>query len=105
MIFGGHGVTDVMPCPRFFLLGGFRSPSVLTIPWLWLRPRRACLCFVKRVVLGWAFFLLGKFGCFLVGGDEWLGGFVAGVMTPVGLHEDGVDLFEVDGFGLVAHGF
>ncbi len=67
-------------------------------PLAWLRPRRACFCFVKR-------FLLGSFGCFLVGGDERLVWFVAGVVTPVGLHEDGVDVFEVDGFGLVAHGF
>ena len=26
-------------------------------------------------------------------------------MTPVGLHEDGVDLGEIDGFGLGADGF
>ena len=31
--------------------------------------------------------------------------FVAGVVTPVGLHEHGVDLFETGGFGAVAHGF
>ena len=43
-------------------------------------------------------FLLGKFVCVVVGGDEGLGGFIASVVTPVGLHEDGVDLFEVDGF-------
>jgi hypothetical protein len=33
------------------------------------------------------------------------GGFVALVMTPVGLEEDGVDLLEVDGFGAVPDGF
>jgi hypothetical protein len=59
-----HG-CDAMP--SVFLLGGFRSPSVLTIPWLWLRPRRACLCFVKRIVLGWASFFVREvwlfFGC------------------------------------------
>lgn len=32
-------------------------------------------------------------------------GFVALVVTPVGLEEDGVDLGEVDGFGAVADGF
>ncbi len=32
-------------------------------------------------------------------------GFVAGVVPPVWLHEHGVDLFEPDGLGLVAHGF
>lgn len=42
---------------------------------------------------------------FLVAVDEGLGGFVLGVVSPVGLHEDGVDLFEIDGFGLVADGF
>ncbi|RYD62329.1 MAG: hypothetical protein EOP84_34700, partial [Verrucomicrobiaceae bacterium] len=42
---------------------------------------------------------------FLIGLDEGLGGFVLGVLTPVGLHEDGVDLFDADGFGLVADGF
>ena len=26
-------------------------------------------------------------------------------MPPVGLEQDGVDLLEIDGFGLVAHGF
>ena len=33
------------------------------------------------------------------------GGFVAGVVPPVGMHEDGVDLFEVDGFGAIPEGF
>jgi hypothetical protein len=42
---------------------------------------------------------------FLVGDYDGLGGFVAGVMPPVGLHEHGIDLFEVDGFGVVSHGF
>jgi hypothetical protein len=42
---------------------------------------------------------------FLVGEDEGLLGFVAGVVTPAGLHEHGVDLFEINGFGAVAHGF
>ena len=26
-------------------------------------------------------------------------------MSPVRLEQDGVDLFEIDGFGLIAHGF
>ena len=42
---------------------------------------------------------------FLIGEDDGLPGFVAGVVTPVGLHEHGVDLLETDGFGAVAHGF
>lgn len=33
------------------------------------------------------------------------GGFVTLVMPPVRLVEDGVDLFEVDGFGAVSDGF
>ena len=33
------------------------------------------------------------------------GGFVAGVVPPVGLHEHGVDLFEIDGFAVIADGF
>ena len=32
-------------------------------------------------------------------------GFVAVVVPPVGLHEHGVDLFEVNGLGLIANGF
>ena len=42
---------------------------------------------------------------FFVGGGEGLGGFVAGVVAPVGLEEDGVDVFDVYGFGLVTYGF
>ena len=42
---------------------------------------------------------------FLIGENDGLLGFVAGVVTPVGLHEHGVDLFEINGLGAVAHGF
>jgi len=42
---------------------------------------------------------------FLVGGDEGLLRFFTGVVPPVGLHEHGVDLLEIDGLGLVAYGF
>jgi hypothetical protein len=42
---------------------------------------------------------------FLVGEDDGLLGFVAGVVMPVGLHEHGVDLLQIDDFGAVAHGF
>ena len=42
---------------------------------------------------------------FLGGEDEGVLGFVAGVVTPVGLHEHGVDLLQIDDFGAVAHGF
>jgi hypothetical protein len=42
----------------------------------------------------------------VLGADEdRLGGIGVGVVPPVGLEEDGVDLLEIDGFGLVAHGF
>lgn len=37
--------------------------------------------------------------------EDGFGGFEVLMMTPVGLHEDGVDLGKVDGFGLVADGF
>jgi hypothetical protein len=50
-------------------------------------------------------FLLDVFPVFLVVGDERFFWFVALVVTPVGLHEDGVDLFEIDGFGVIANGF
>jgi len=40
----------------------------------------------------------------LIGGYDGLGGFVAGVVPPVGLHEHCIDLFEIDGFGAVTHG-
>jgi hypothetical protein len=49
--------------------------------------------------------LAGSIRGFLVGEDDRLMGFVSGVVTPVGLHEHGVDLLETDGFGAVAHGF
>ncbi|MCF7731343.1 MAG: hypothetical protein K9N23_06635 [Akkermansiaceae bacterium] len=55
-------------------------------------------------MFGWKFSLFyaapdaSGFG-FLVGEDGWLLWFVAGVVTPVGLHEHGVDLFETGGFG------
>lgn len=39
---------------------------------------------------------------FLVAVNEWLLGFVTGVVSPVGLHEHGVDLLEIDGFDAVA---
>ena len=42
---------------------------------------------------------------FLIGEDDGLRWFVTGVVTPVGLHEHGVDLFEIDGARAVAHGF
>jgi len=40
----------------------------------------------------------------LVGVNDGLDRFAAGVVAPVGLHEHGVDLLEVDGSGMVAHG-
>jgi hypothetical protein len=50
-------------------------------------------------------FVLRCGGGFVVGGEDgWLG-FVLGIVTPVGLEEDGVDLLEIDGLGAVADGF
>ena len=42
---------------------------------------------------------------FLIAGDERLIRFVPGVVSPVRLHEDGVDLAQIDGFGLIPDGF
>jgi hypothetical protein len=92
---GMASLGDAMPSVAFRRLSltlCFDYPSAR------LRPRRACFCFVKR-------FVLGGFGYFLVSVDERLGWFVAGIVTPVRLHEHGVDLFETDGFCLVSHGF
>ncbi|MBK1884262.1 hypothetical protein JIN85_17720 [Luteolibacter pohnpeiensis] len=50
-------------------------------------------------------FVLRCGGGFVVGSEDgWLG-FGLGIVTPVGLEEDGVDLFEIDGFGAVSDGF
>ena len=69
-----------------------------------LRPAPRCpLVFGRKSVLHRA--LAASILGFLVGDDEGLLGFVAGVVTPVGLHEPGVDLLQIDGFGVVAHGF
>jgi hypothetical protein len=40
----------------------------------------------------------------LAGLRKWLDGFAGGVVPPVGLHEHGVDLFDIYGFDPVAHG-
>ena len=90
--------SRAMP-PDVFLVTAFVA-SVFDYPLARLRPRSACLCLVKSVLplAGYLSFGPG----FLIALDEGLGGFVLGVVPPVGLHEDGVDLFEVDGFGLVA---
>lgn len=49
------------------------------------------------------------FGCILVGvawtNESGFDGFAFGVMTPVRLQEHGVDLAEINGFGLVPNGF
>lgn len=37
--------------------------------------------------------------------EDGFGGFEVLVVSPVGLHEDGVNLREIDGFGLIADGF
>lgn len=42
---------------------------------------------------------------FLIGDNRWLSGLILGVVPPVRLHEHGIDLLEVDDFGLVANGF
>jgi hypothetical protein len=67
-----------------------------------LRPRKACLRLVKS---GWNDLLESRFRGSLVAVDKRLGGFLPGVVPPVRLHEHGFDLFEIDGFGLVADGF
>ena len=58
------------------------------------------MCFVKSCRAGRVRRTGGgglfRFGLLVVG-DERLGGLVAGVVAPVGLHEHGVDLFEIDG--------
>ena len=67
------------------------------------RPRVARLCFAGK-----SFFCVCPAASvlgFLIGENDGLLGFVTGVVTPVRLHEHGVDLFEVNGFGVVAHGF
>ena len=76
--------------------------SAPVIPWRVASPR-CPLVFGRKV-----FFCLcpavSTLG-FLIGENGRLLGFVAGVVTPVGLHEHGVDLFEINCFGAVAHGF
>lgn len=47
------------------------------------------------------FFPLAFEGCGWWGDEDGLLGFSGLVVTPVGLEKDGVDLLEVDGFGLV----
>lgn len=59
-------------------------------------PSRACVCFAEILWFGWKVFWRDEDG---------LGGLGGLVVTPVGLEEDGVDLFEVDGFGAVSDGF
>ena len=68
------------------------------------RPRVARLCLAGKVLVLHRALAASALG-FLVGEDDGLLGFVAGVVTPVGLHEPGVDLLQIDGFGVVAHGF
>ena len=60
-----------------------------------------------RKVFFWRMALLEALGSGrLIGEDDALGNrFVLLVVPPVGLEEHGVDLFEIDGFGAVAHGF
>ena len=76
--------------------------SIPVIPWR-VVSQRCTLVFGRKVFFCVcpAASVLG----FLIGENDGLLGFVTGVVTPVGLHEHGVDLFEVNGFGAVAHGF
>ena len=71
-------------------LGGFWSLARA-------QPRVARLCFAGEV----SFFVcpVASVPGFLIGENDGLLGFVAGVVTPVGLHEHGVDLFEINGLG------
>lgn len=76
----------------------------MAIPWSWLRPRRASLRFAKIISAqsGEVFvFVVGA----LVGEDEGLFAFEDVALSPVGLVEDAVEVFNVDGFGLGADGF
>ena len=91
----GHGVTRCDALPSGFLtalvVSLFDYPLARPASPQWRPPIRQ----------QWLARLLGS----LVGGYDGLGGFVAGVVPPVGLHEDGVDLFEIDGFGVIIDGF
>jgi hypothetical protein len=97
----GHALPRVMP-PDFFATPSVAS--VLTIPWRVASQHCPPPFGQKSQALGagtkWLFW-----PGFLVGDNKRLSGFVLGVVPPVGLHEHGVDLFEVDDFGLVADGF
>ena len=68
------------------------------------RPRVARLCLAGKVSCFVRAGVASALG-FLIGENDGLLGFVTGVVTPVGLHEHGVDLFEINCFGAVAHGF
>jgi hypothetical protein len=95
-----RGVADdprAMP-PALVLADGFRR-LCFDYPSGGLRPRRARFAFRQRGGVRALFEPR-----FLIGLDEGLLGFVAVVVPPVGLHEHGVDLFEIDAVGLVANG-
>jgi len=102
-IAGGMATCFRGSCPLTF----FATPSVasvLTIPWRVASQHCPPPFGQKRQALGagtkWLFW-----PGFLVGDNKWLRGLVLGVVPPVRLHEHGVDLFEIDDFGLVSDGF
>ena len=99
----GSGMRPCLCCdivashPLRLSLGGFWSLARA-------QPRVARLCLAGKVLVLHRALAASTLG-FLVGEDDGLLGFVAGVVTPVGLHEHGVDLLQIDDFGAVAHGF
>ncbi len=102
-IAGGMATRCRGSCPLTF----FATPSVasvLTIPWRVASQHSPPPFGQKHQALSagteWLFW-----PGLLVGDNKWLGGFVLGVVPPVRLHEHGVDLLEIDDFGLVAHRF
>lgn len=83
-------------CGRALVFTTLSVAPALVIPWTGCFPAGPVLRFARKLQGRW-------FGPW---DDE--GGFdglAVGIVTPVGLHEDGVDLAEADGFDLVANGF
>jgi hypothetical protein len=94
----GRGVSAVLRARLLFVVRRVRSPVGSGYPWP-VASQQSRRPFDRKI------FVLRHGGGFVVGGEDgWLG-FVLRVVTPVGLEEDGVDLFEIDGLGAVADGF
>lgn len=89
--------------PLRFLVTAFVA-SVSDYPLAGCVPAEPASVWSKEFLLSGRYVILFLAG-FLIAVDEGLGGFVLGIVPPVGLHEDGVDLFEIDSSGLIADGF